>query len=131
MASIAEPAAKATVCLVSSLISGSFTNAFAPRAAASPGPDSKRGPSSPSACRLRGSPLPPGAQDYARLAEILEPAPLTEPVSRDPDDAQILACALGTQADLIVSGDRDLLDLGALGNIRILTATQALPALGR
>ncbi|MGH8286078.1 MAG: putative toxin-antitoxin system toxin component, PIN family [Steroidobacteraceae bacterium] len=70
-------------------------------------------------------------QDYARLAEIIEPAALPEPVSRDPDDDQIIATALAAQAEIIVSGDRDLLDLGAFRDIRILTATTALTLLGR
>jgi putative PIN family toxin of toxin-antitoxin system len=70
-------------------------------------------------------------QDYARLAELVEPASLPEPVSRDPDDDVVLATALTAHADLIVSGDRDLLDLGAFRNLRILTATQALATFGR
>ncbi len=70
-------------------------------------------------------------QDYARLAEIVEPALLPTPVSRDPDDDQVLACALAAEAELIVSGDRDLIDLAAFRHIRILTASQALGVLGR
>ncbi len=70
-------------------------------------------------------------QDYARLAELVEPAPLPEAISRDPDDDVVLATALGAHADLIVSGDRDLLDLGAFRTIRILTATDALVVFGR
>ncbi|MBX3706198.1 MAG: putative toxin-antitoxin system toxin component, PIN family [Pseudomonadales bacterium] len=61
-------------------------------------------------------------QDYAHLAEIAEPAPLTEPVSRDPDDDLVLATALGAEASLIVTGDRDLLTLGAFRDIPILAA---------
>jgi hypothetical protein len=34
-------------------------------------------------------------EDYARLAEIVVPALLTEPVSRDPDDDLVLATVLG------------------------------------
>lgn len=68
-------------------------------------------------------------QDYARLAEIVEPAPLSEPVSRDPDDDLVLATALAAQALLIVSGDRDLLDLGTFRDIRILNAAGALRVL--
>jgi putative PIN family toxin of toxin-antitoxin system len=45
-------------------------------------------------------------QDYERLAEIVEPTPLPAPVSRDPDDDHVLACALAAQAELIVSGDK-------------------------
>ena len=33
-------------------------------------------------------------QDYSRFAEIVEPAPLSQPVSRDPDDDVVLATAL-------------------------------------
>ena len=70
------------------------------------------------------------------LADYLEAIDLVEPVesprvARDPDDDQVLACALAAQAEIIVSGDRDLLDLGTFRNIRILTATQALAILGR
>ncbi|MBX5461610.1 MAG: putative toxin-antitoxin system toxin component, PIN family [Steroidobacteraceae bacterium] len=67
-------------------------------------------------------------QDYARLAEIVEPAPLSG-VSRDPDDDVLLATALAAQAFLIVSGDLDLLDLGTFRDIRILNAADALRAL--
>lgn len=70
-------------------------------------------------------------QDYARLAELVEPAALPQPVSRDPDDDQVIATALAAEASLIVSGDRDLLDLDTIRHIRILTATDALATLGR
>jgi putative PIN family toxin of toxin-antitoxin system len=70
-------------------------------------------------------------QDYVRLTEIVVPASLTEPVSRDPDDDLVLATALGAEASLIVSGDHDLLVLGTFRDIRILAATDALAAIGR
>ena len=65
-------------------------------------------------------------EDYQRLAVLVEPALLTAPVSRDPDDDHVLAAALGAEAQLIVSGDRDLLVLETLRNIPILPARQAL-----
>lgn len=68
-------------------------------------------------------------QDYTRLAEIVEPAPLAAPVSRDPDDDVVLATALAARAVLIVSGDQDLLVLGSFGDIRILAASAALTVL--
>ena len=37
-------------------------------------------------------------QDYTRMAEIVEPAPLVQPVSRDPDDDVVLATALAARA---------------------------------
>lgn len=48
------------------------------------------------------------------------------PTLRDPDDDHILACALGAQAVLIVTRDRDLLKLGTFRDIRILAAREAL-----
>ena len=70
-------------------------------------------------------------EDYARLAEIVVPASLSEPASRDPDDDLVLATALAAEASLIVSGDRDLLVLGTFRDIRILAAADALAAIGR
>jgi putative PIN family toxin of toxin-antitoxin system len=65
-------------------------------------------------------------EDYQRLAVLVEPALLAVPVSRDPDDDQVLAAALGAEAQLIVSGDKDLLVLGTFQGIPILPAAQAL-----
>lgn len=45
---------------------------------------------------------------------------LSGAVPADPDDEAILACAVDGQADLIVSGDRHLLDLGSFQGISIL-----------
>lgn len=62
---------------------------------------------------------------------LVEPALLTAPVSRDPDDDHVLAAALGAEAQLIVSGDKDLLVIGTFNSIPILPAAQAparLPA---
>ena len=41
-------------------------------------------------------------------------------VCRDPDDNKYLACAIDGTAEVVVSGDRDLLDLGAFHNIPIV-----------
>lgn len=65
-------------------------------------------------------------EDYQHLAVLVEPLPLPAPVSRDPDDDHVLACALAAQAALIVSGDQDLLSLGSFNHIQILPARQAL-----
>jgi uncharacterized protein len=58
-------------------------------------------------------------------------AELAEVISRDADDDHVLACALAAGTAIIVSGDRDLLDLGTFRQIRILTAQNALAALPR
>jgi putative PIN family toxin of toxin-antitoxin system len=68
-------------------------------------------------------------QDYERLAEVVEPQPLPAPTSRDSDDDHVLACALAGKADLIVSGDRDLLTLHEYQGIPILSTTAALARL--
>ena len=62
------------------------------------------------------------------LASVLwfDPAPLPRSVCRDADDDNVLACAVAAEADLIVSGDDDLLSLHAYENIFVVTAVAAL-----
>jgi putative PIN family toxin of toxin-antitoxin system len=60
-----------------------------------------------------------------QLAEIVDPPPLPAPVSRDPDDDAVLALAVASRADLIVSGDADLLILGNYAGISIAAAAVA------
>jgi putative PIN family toxin of toxin-antitoxin system len=43
---------------------------------------------------------------------------------KDPDDIPILACAIGGKADVFVSGDRALIDLGEIAGIPILSPRQ-------
>ncbi len=66
---------------------------------------------------------------YMRLAEIVQPAVVPEHVIRDPKDQIVLGCAVGGQADYIVSGDKDLLTLERYENIPIITATGFLEQL--
>jgi putative PIN family toxin of toxin-antitoxin system len=61
-----------------------------------------------------------------QLADLIEPPPLPQPVCRDPDDDHVLALALAAQADLIVSGDEDLLALSHFQGIPIVTPAQAI-----
>ncbi|HSU20145.1 MAG TPA: putative toxin-antitoxin system toxin component, PIN family [Acidobacteriaceae bacterium] len=42
-------------------------------------------------------------------------------VCRDPDDNRVLECALAGHADLIITGDQDLLTLDPFKNIRIIS----------
>ena len=66
------------------------------------------------------------------LRDVLRvvPAPaLTRRVCRDPADDAVLACAKAASADLIISGDQDLLVLQAFEGIQIVTAAQALERL--
>ncbi|MEI8152434.1 MAG: putative toxin-antitoxin system toxin component, PIN family [Hyphomicrobiales bacterium] len=66
-----------------------------------------------------------------RLAEMVDPPPLVDPVSRDPDDDKVLAAAIAARADLIVSGDADLLTLRRHEGIRIVDPATALARLRR
>ena len=62
------------------------------------------------------------------LRMVQAPA-LASRVCRDPDDDAALACAKAAHADLIVSGDQDLLVLQAFEGIQIVTVAQALERL--
>jgi len=61
---------------------------------------------------------------YRQRARLVSPDPLPAPVCRDPDDDLVLATALAAGADLILTGDQDLLTLGAYAGIRIRSPRQ-------
>ena len=69
--------------------------------------------------------LPPGVVDNigAFLREhstISIPVPLASDVCRDPDDVKVLGLAVASNADYIVTGDKDLLVLKSFQEIPIL-----------
>lgn len=64
--------------------------------------------------------------EVRRLAEVIDPPPLPQPVCRDPDDDEVLALAIAARVDLIVSGDGDLLSLGSFAGIPIIAPAQAV-----
>jgi putative PIN family toxin of toxin-antitoxin system len=77
-----------------------------------------------------GSSVPELLAGYRALSTLVRPATLAAPVSRDPDDDHVLACALAAKAELIVSGDkRHLLILGEYQGIPIRTVSDALSRL--
>ena len=57
--------------------------------------------------------------ELRRLAEIIDPPPLPTPAGRDLSDGVVLALA-AAQANLIVIGDADLLELGSYAASRSL-----------
>lgn len=63
---------------------------------------------------------------YSALATVINAEPIAPVILIDPDDDAVLACALAADAEIIVSGDSDLLDLKEHKEIRILTATEFL-----
>lgn len=68
--------------------------------------------------------------NYRRIAKLVTARQLEQQVSRDADDDAVLACALAARADLIVSGDDDLLVLKSFNGIPIFTAAQATKHFG-
>jgi putative PIN family toxin of toxin-antitoxin system len=62
---------------------------------------------------------------YLNVAIVVEPTALPQ-IVRDPDDDHVLACALAARADLIVTGDSDLLTLLNYQDIPIVTPAEAL-----
>jgi uncharacterized protein len=50
-------------------------------------------------------------------------------ISRDPDDNRVLEAAVSGQADYVVTSDRDLLDLGKHGGIKIVSPRDFLAVL--
>ena len=77
-----------------------------------------------------GTPLELLLAGVRQLGKIVDPPPLLRPVCRDPDDDKVLALALAVSADLIISGDDDLLVLANFEGIPILTPAQATTLLG-
>ena len=65
-------------------------------------------------------------RNYRRIVTLVTVRQLTQQVSRDADDDAVLACALAARADLIVSGDGDLLTLKQFQRIEIVSARVAV-----
>ncbi len=68
--------------------------------------------------------------NYRRISTTVTARQLDERVSRDADDDAVLACAIAARADLVVSGDDDLLVLQSFKGIAIVSAAEAIGRLG-
>ena len=66
----------------------------------------------------------PLLQIYQDAATVLKPKSLLKPVCRDPDDDELLATALAGKAEIILTGDKDLLRLKQFQGIKILSPRQ-------
>jgi len=66
---------------------------------------------------------------YRERATIVVAPPLAEPTCRDPDDDEVLAVAIASEAEAIVTGDKDLLSLKRHAGIPILTPRQLVESL--
>ena len=69
-------------------------------------------------------------EEFSEVAETIVAAKIAPVVMSDPDDDAVIACAVASQSDVIVSGDKDLLDLGGYKDIRILKAMELLTEIG-
>jgi predicted nucleic acid-binding protein len=60
-------------------------------------------------------------EEYLPYAEVMDISGRRETVCRDPDDEMLIRCALAGRCAWIVTGDRDILEIGEYGKISILT----------
>ncbi|MGH7380806.1 MAG: putative toxin-antitoxin system toxin component, PIN family [Candidatus Methylomirabilales bacterium] len=63
----------------------------------------------------------------AELAEVVQPRRKIDMLSDDTDN-RILECAIAGRADVIVTGDRAMLELGEYQGVRIMTLREFLGA---
>lgn len=68
---------------------------------------------------------------YRRRTRLVTPVPLPSRVCRDPDDDVVLATAIAAQAQVIVTGDNDLLSLRKYESMAILSPRRFLEMLDR
>jgi putative PIN family toxin of toxin-antitoxin system len=61
---------------------------------------------------------------YAEEATVVKPKPLAKPVCRDSDDDEVLATAIAAEAEIILTGDKDLLVLKEFQGIKIFPPRQ-------
>lgn len=54
-------------------------------------------------------------------AELILVPPLPEGICEDPDDDKFLACAIATNTEIIISGDKKLLAVSGCSNIRVIS----------
>ncbi|MGH8499609.1 MAG: putative toxin-antitoxin system toxin component, PIN family [Methylococcales bacterium] len=66
----------------------------------------------------------------ARVATVVTPTTTLRVIADDPDGDQILACAVARNAQLIVSGDKDLLQLKEYKGIGIMRPMDFLRTIG-
>lgn len=62
----------------------------------------------------------------ARVATVVEPGPTVQVVTADPADDRVLEAARAFGADVIVSGDRHLMDLETWSGIEIITPAELI-----
>ena len=68
----------------------------------------------------------------AQSTEIVRPSPVAERIKDQPADSEIIAAAVESGADYLVSGDsKHILPLGHVGGVRMISPQQLLAELSR
>lgn len=62
---------------------------------------------------------------YAGLTQVVRPAP-TPRIVADPDDDVVIGTALAAKADLLITGDRGLLDVREYQGLTIVSVAEAI-----
>jgi uncharacterized protein len=68
---------------------------------------------------------------YEHMATVVKTKPLVKSVCRDKDDDEVLATALIAKAEIILTGDKDLLTLKEFQGIKILSPRQFVELMDR
>lgn len=68
--------------------------------------------------------------DYIEAVEVVEPVEVPRVVPSDADDDHVIAAAVAARAEIIVSGDSDLLSMGVYQGIDIVSAAMAVETIG-
>jgi len=63
-------------------------------------------------------------EELHNLCWLVTPTTRVRAIRTDPDDNRVLECALAADADMIISGDSHLLNLGQWQDIRILSPAE-------
>ncbi|MFH1774405.1 MAG: putative toxin-antitoxin system toxin component, PIN family [Methanobacteriota archaeon] len=64
-----------------------------------------------------------------KISRLIEVRTSVNAIKRDPDDNKVLACAVESKSEYLVSGDVHLLDLKEYKGINIVTASEMLKVL--
>lgn len=69
--------------------------------------------------------------DVLPFVDTVRAKPISAPILRDPDDVKFLACAISAGVHWLVSGDDDLLSIGKVESVEIVSVTNFLRHLKR
>ena len=65
-------------------------------------------------------------EELHELCILVQPQEQVSVITADPDDNLVLECAIEAQADMVISGDSHLLDLGCWRGIKMLSPAEAI-----